>query len=234
LSASAASIESLLAEQRAYYRAISGEYEQNAIPGWNGGGLQDALEAFAPRGEVLELACGPGSRTVHLARHAEQLTALDAAPEMLALARRRVLEQPAVADLASEQRVRFVQADVFSWQPDRLYDVVAFAFWLSHVPPQRFDEFWALLQRCLKPHGRVFFVDDAHRTAEELAGEQSGFTVRRGAPGGTRYRIVKSAWTPAQLQARLAALGWAITVASVEGPFFCGQGTRATRSRQRA
>jgi hypothetical protein len=33
--------------------------------------------------------------------------------------------------------VRFVQADLFAWKPDRRYDVAFFGFWLSHVPCDR-------------------------------------------------------------------------------------------------
>ena len=43
-----------------------------------------------------------------------------------------------------------------------------FAFWLSHVPLERFESFWSLIDRCFEPEGRVFLVDDAHRTPEEL------------------------------------------------------------------
>jgi trans-aconitate methyltransferase len=60
------------------------------------------------------------------------VTALDAAPEMLALARNRV----------ADPRVKFVCADLFTWRPDRRYDVVFFGFWLSHVPLERFAALW--------------------------------------------------------------------------------------------
>ena len=63
-----------------------------------------------------------------------------------------------------DDRVRFVQADLFTWVPDRRYDVVFFGFWLSHVPPGRFESFWTLVAGCLKEDGRVFFADDAYRT----------------------------------------------------------------------
>jgi hypothetical protein len=39
------------------------------------------------------------------------------------------------------ERVRFVAADLFTWTPDRRYDVVFFGFWLSHVPAERFASF---------------------------------------------------------------------------------------------
>jgi 2-polyprenyl-3-methyl-5-hydroxy-6-metoxy-1,4-benzoquinol methylase len=82
-------LDPLLAEQVAYYRAIAGEYEEHAIPGAWGGELSAALASFRPAGSVLELACGPGMWTNQLCRHAVDVTAVDAAPEMLAIARPR-------------------------------------------------------------------------------------------------------------------------------------------------
>ena len=58
-------------------------------------------------------------------------------------------------------RVTFVHTDLFTWRPPRQFDVVAFGFWLSHVPPQRFEAFWRLVRDALRPDGRVFFVDNA-------------------------------------------------------------------------
>src|ERR1700693_6032707 len=124
-------VEALLAEQIAYYRARASEYTQTAFPEVPAGDMwlaraevQALLTTFRPAGEVLELACGPGAWTPELLTHADTLTAVDASPEMLALARQRV---PAGG-------VRFIEADLFSWRPDRRYDVVFFGFWLSHVP----------------------------------------------------------------------------------------------------
>jgi hypothetical protein len=36
-------------------------------------------------------------------------------------------------------------------------NLLFFSFWLSHVPPARFEEFWALVRGALKPEGRAFF-----------------------------------------------------------------------------
>lgn len=80
------------------------------------------------------------------------LTVVDASPEMLAMNRQRV----------RDPRVRYVTADLFEWQPDRVYDVVFFGFWLSHVPPDRFAPFWLLVNRCLAPGGRAIFVDNLY------------------------------------------------------------------------
>jgi trans-aconitate methyltransferase len=210
-------LEPLLAEQLAYYRALAAEYGDHAITGPGGSELIPALDAFGPTGCVLELACGPGVWTAHLLRHATSVTAVDASPEMLAIASARV----------SDERARFIQADLFQWAPDRRYDLVFFGFWLSHVPLQRFESFWSLVADCLEVDGRVFFIDDAYRTPDELVYGESSSTIRRRLSDGTAYRAVKVPHDPKQLEKRLAQLGWRVTVAPTSGPFFWGAGSPA-------
>ena len=207
----------LLAEQIAYYRAVAPEYERHSLPERGASEVAAALEAFAPAGDVLELACGPGMWTELLLRHAKSLTAVDAAPEMLARAKARV----------GEGRVRFLQADLFSWRPDRRYDVVFFGFWLSHVPEGRFEAFWALVADCLAPGGRVFFADDAFRTPEELIEGESSSTIERRLVDGTTYRAVKVPHRPADLEKALASLGWRFAVTQTSGHFYWGSGSRS-------
>lgn len=208
-------IDPLLAEQIAYYRAIAPEYEDHAIPGPGASELTAALDAFCPAGRVLELACGPGAWTERLLRHAASVTAVDAAPEMLARARARV----------GEERARFVQADLFTWRPDRRYQVVFFGFWLSHVPLDRFESFWSLVADCLEPGGRVFFVDDGYRTPDELIEGESSSTIRRRLNDGSAFRAVKVPHRPTDLEDRLRRLGWCITVTpTTAGPFYWGAG----------
>lgn len=207
----------LLGEQMAYYEALAPEYGEHALPGGGGDELVAALEAFRPAGDVLELACGPGTWTVQLARHARSVTAVDAAPAMLARAAERV----------GAARVRFVQADLFNWRPDRHYDAVVFGFWLSHVPLERFASFWDLVAQCLVPGGRVFFADDGHREPDELVEGAASSTIRRRLKDGTAHRAVKVPHDPAALEARLAALGWRVAVTPTSGPFYWGAGGRA-------
>jgi SAM-dependent methyltransferase len=206
----------LLGEQIAYYRAVAGEYEDHALDAPGGDALFAALDSFRPTGSVLELACGTGLWTQTLLGHADDVTALDAAPEMLAIASARL----------RDERVRFVETDLFSWKPARRYDVVFFAFWLSHVPVERFDWFWSLVDDSLLPGGRVFFIDDGYRTPDELIEGESSSTVRRRLNDGTAHRAVKVAHEPIDLEARLASLGWRITVTPTSGPFFWGAGGR--------
>ncbi len=205
----------LLGEQAAYYRALAADYLDQGLDLPGGDELAEALAAFQPTGSVLELACGPGVWTGQLLRYATDVTAVDASQEMLAIAAARV----------GDERVRFIQADLFTWKPDRRYDVVFFGFWLSHVPAERFASFWSLVADCLKPAGRVFFADDAYRTPEELIEGPSSSTIRRQVPDGTAYRLVKVPHQPADLERRLRQLGWHIKVTSTAGPFYWGAGS---------
>jgi SAM-dependent methyltransferase len=210
--------DQVLAEQRAYYSALGPEYLDQGLDLPGGAELTDALDAFRPAGSVLELACGPGVWTPQLLRHASDVTAVDASREMLAIAARRV---PGGAS------VRFVQADLFTWEPDRRYDVVFMGFWLSHVPAERFKSFFGRVAAALAPGGRVFFADDGYRTPDELIEGPASSTIRRRTPDGTAYRIVKVPHEPAELERRLRGLGWDITVTPTAGPFFWGAGSRA-------
>ena len=97
---------------------------------------------LAKRGRaVLELACGTGLFTRHLAPRVAAVTAVDASPEVIAINRARV----AVAER------RYVQADLFAFEPDTRYDCVFMSFWLSHVPHARFDAFWAMVRARWRP-----------------------------------------------------------------------------------
>ncbi len=211
-------LDDLLSEQISYYRARAPEYEAGTLDLPGGDEIEDALDSFRPTGDILELACGPGRWTKQLLRHAQSVTALDASPEMLAIASRRV---------GRDHRVRFVNTDLFRWRPDRRYDVVLFGFWLSHVPLQRFDSFWSMVAECLAPRGRVFFADDAYRTPDELIEGESSTTIRRRLEDGTGFRAVKVPHTASGLGRRLTEMGWQIEVRQTSGPFFWGSGARA-------
>jgi len=212
-------VDHLLDEQIAYYRALAADYLDQGLDLPGGDELTGALDAFEPAGSVLELACGPGVWTGQLLRYATDVTAVDASPEMLAIAAART----------GSGRVRFVRADLFTWKPDRRYDVVFFGFWLSHVPAERFESFWSLVADCLEPAGRVFFADDAYRTPGELVDGPSSPAIRRRIPGGTAYRLVKLPHRPADLERQLRQLGWDIQVTSTAGPFYWGAGRRGNR-----
>jgi demethylmenaquinone methyltransferase/2-methoxy-6-polyprenyl-1,4-benzoquinol methylase len=210
----------LLDHQIAYYRARAAEYDRTfSIDGDPFAGdaqaVRAALTAFAPRGRVIELAAGTGQWTAELARHADELLAVDASPEMLERNAAKV----------GDARVRYAVADVFSLAPDPTWDIVFFGFFLSHVPPSPFERFWRTVRGLLAPRGRVFFVDEGRHEnwAEDWIDEPAG-VVRRTLDDGTVHQAVKVLWRPADLEERLARLGWRATV-TASGPFYWGTAT---------
>lgn len=224
--------DSMIQEQIQYYRQRAPEYDETSSPSGDpfapfGKQLEVALHDFRPTGNVLEIASGTGTWTKLLLDHADAVTALDAAPEMHEASR---------AKLGLDDRVTYVEADVLSWEPDDRYDVVFFANWLSHVPPNSFDNFWGLVATSLAPGGRVAFVDeikDAWRNddfAEEFIDNPSTPLVRRPLRDGRTFNVVKVFWDPQDLEQRLAHLQWNITVHEA-GPFYWGQGSRADPAR---
>jgi len=224
----------LLDEQIAYYQARAREYDEWFFrQGRYDRGdelnrqwfseveqVRKALDAFGPMGHVLELACGTGLWTEQLVRHAEQLTAIDAVSEMLAINQVRV----------QSPKVRYLQANIFEWHPEEQYDVVFFGFWLSHVPQEQFEEFWKLVDAALKPAGRVFFVDsryDVTSTAKDHHLEGSGATtVKRRLNDGREFRIVKIFYEAAKLAGRLGELQWRFEIEETDTYFIYGSGDK--------
>jgi SAM-dependent methyltransferase len=211
--------QDLIEDQIRYYSRRAAEYDDTSTPPNDpvapyARRLWAALDRFHPQGKVLELACGTGSRTALLLPHASEVLALDSSQEMIEIARGKI----------DDPRVRFKRADLFSWIPEDNYDVVCFFFWLSHVPPSRFEDFWNLVGACLAPSGRVFFADEGeHGFWREDFVEDDRPVVRRTLRDGTSHRAVKVFWRPRDLEERLRHLGWDVSVSS-SGPFYSAQG----------
>ncbi|MEE3258398.1 MAG: class I SAM-dependent methyltransferase [Candidatus Latescibacterota bacterium] len=232
----------IIQDQIAYYRARANEYDEwfyrqgrfdhgeEFNNKWFAqvAEVARALDAFAPAGDVLELACGTGLWTERLIRHATTLTALDAAPEVLAINKERVKDVSKMGAARSDAApsIRYLQTDLFAWEPDQRYDVVYFSFWLSHVPPERFTPFWDLVHRCLKPDGRAFFIDSLYEPTttannHQLLGKDSTIQDRE-LNDGRAYRIVKVYHEPESLAAQLADLGWNTAIDRTEDYFIYG------------
>ncbi|MGV4983318.1 class I SAM-dependent methyltransferase [Streptomyces sp. NRAIS4] len=203
--------DALLAEQRAYYRAGAAEYDR---PYAEHEALQELLavvDDLPIAGDVLELACGTGQWTLRLAERARSVTAVDAATEVLALARART----------ASHSVQFLEADLFEWQPPRRYDTVFFAFWLSHIPPTRLPDFWNTVAAALAPGGKAIFIDDGPAAAayEEVLADQPAPAALRRLDDGSQYRIVKVFHDAQTLTDDLTALGWSVRIRTMAGNF---------------
>lgn len=228
--------DDVLQQQLEYYRARAGEYDEWFLrkgrydrgPEFNALWFEEvhqvvgALNAFRPAGDVLELACGTGLWTVRLAEVATHITAVDASPEVLTLN----------ADRVKSRRITYVQANLFDWEsPRHAFDVVFFSFWLSHVPPDRFDSFWQKVRRALRPGGRFFFIDsqrEATSTAmDHQLPESTSTTLRRRLNDGREFEIVKVFYDPDALRERLQQLGWKVEIRHTPTYFLYGFGENA-------
>lgn len=205
----------ILDEQISYYRARANEYDEWFLrqgrydrgpehrAEWlrEIGEMDGVLRATVRGADVLELACGTGLWTRRLAENNRTIVAVDASPEAIAINRERV----------GSAAVEYHAADIFSWVPGRDFDVVFFSFWLSHVPASRFEEFWSLVKRALRPGGRVFFIDSLMEPTSTAADhgplDESGISRRR-LNDGREFEVVKVFYDPGGLEKRLAGMGW--------------------------
>lgn len=221
----------ILSEQVEYYRARAGEYDEWFLrqgrydrgaahrDEWFAevGVAERAVKDWLPEGDILELACGTGLWTRHIATPGRRVVAVDAAPEVLALNRKRV----------ASDRVTYVVADLFSWQPPReSFDAVFFGFWLSHVPESRFEDFWCLVGSALRPGGPAIFVDSQraqYSTALNHGPLDDSGVSERLLNDGRSFRIVKVFHEAADLESRLARLGWVGEVRTTRQFFLYGK-----------
>ena len=169
---------------------------------------------MGPTGSVLEIACGTGLWTEALAGLADTVTAIDAAPEAVEIARDRVRSANA----------SFEVADVFSWTSDARFDVIFFSAWLSHVPANRFEQFWQSLRGLLAEDGRVLFIDEHvdEREKEAYVAGRDEVVERRLRDGGT-FRVIKNFVDPERLELRLRRLGWDCAIRRDGSDWVCGE-----------
>ncbi len=215
----------ILKEQIAYYRARAGEYDESLIKFHRlaaGESLEadkepDVLEKGAyllrqmgPFDQVLELACGTGLWTRVLFQIGRDITAIDAAPEMIALARQKV----------GSASVHFEQVDLFTWEPSREYDLVFFAFWLSHVPPEALDTFLAKARRAVRPGGSMVIIDQDVPTDEDQQIAKGDIYAVRPVLDGRTFTIVKVFYDLNTLQEKLSHLGFDVTVERLDAISF--------------
>jgi len=203
--------DSIFDEQIQYYRARAQEYDASIV---------EATDLLAPGkilllnlgkfDSILELACGTGIWTETLLQMGNAVTALDAAPEMLEIARQKL----------GDHRIKYQQADLFHWQPDRQYDLVFFANWLSHVPPEALDPFLDRVRRAVRSGGSVAMIDQHRPSASDRRIAKDDIYATRPIQDGRQFTIVKAFYDSAFLQRKFEALGFAVHINKFTGTFF--------------
>ncbi|MHB1446357.1 MAG: class I SAM-dependent methyltransferase [Acidimicrobiales bacterium] len=236
-------LEELLAEQVDFYRADAAGYDAWLRRLQDPDNLDEAavrfresrrlllewLENHGPFPRVLEIAAGTGILAELLIGVSGRLDLLDTSEDSLRLARERLS--------GHSQRVGYIGADVFSWDPgpDR-YDLVAFSSWLHHVPRAGMGAFWKKLETIVAPGGSVLFdfptpgLPAASVPETPPAEPGQDYAVYRAQDDvsirdrdGRRCRVVHVIFDPTELAEQLAGLGWQMTLLGAPGWFdgFC-------------
>lgn len=113
------------------------------------------LARIAPGESVLDVGCGTGDVTMkaHMrAGAAGRVHGIDAAPEMIAVARQKAIR----AGLEIDYRVAAVEALPF---PDANVDVVVSSLMMHHLPDDLKGRALTEIRRVLRPGGRLLVVD---------------------------------------------------------------------------
>jgi SAM-dependent methyltransferase len=173
--------------------------------------LRDFLPASFAGRAVLEVACGTGYWTQHIAQTAARLVAVDTGPEPLAFARLR----------PHAERVAFSLADAFAL-PASLgeFDAAFAGLWFSHVPVERREEFVRSLHARLGAGAKVIFIDNSEVQCREwpiVETDAHGNTYqRRQLRDGTIHRVLKNFPGEEELRRLLAPLAASITFRALE------------------
>ena len=220
----------LLSEQIRYYEARAPIYEhlyfrqgsyavddEAWTRNWERetGELEGFVQALPAEGSVLELACGNGLWTRFLAPRASRMVAVDASPTMLARNRAWI----------DDDRVRYVEADLFSWEQDERFGLIFAGFFVSHIPPDRWQPFWAKVRGWLEPGGVFALVDDCWgpdrpRSSQRVEGGPDHAHIRE--LDDESFTIVKRFFRPEELVAAFAEVGFRAEVGSTGEHFLYG------------
>lgn len=113
------------------------------------------LAQIQPGETILDVGCGTGDLTLVAKKRtgpSGKVAAIDAAPEMIAVARRKA----AHAQIEVDFRVSPVEALPF---PDASFDVVVSSLMMHHLPLAVKQQGLPEIRRVLKPGGRLVIID---------------------------------------------------------------------------
>jgi SAM-dependent methyltransferase len=138
------------------------------------GYMMTSLSPFFGAGKALELGCFEGESTLEYAERFDDLTVIEAADELIELAKRRVPE-----------RVKFIHSTIESAELPAVYDAIFLVHTLEHID----DPVGALsrIRRWLSPTGRLFVVvPNANAASRQLAVKMGLIPDNRAVTDGER------------------------------------------------
>lgn len=107
------------------------------------------LAELAPIGRALDLGCGRGELSVHLARLGHEVSAVDYSEHAVLLAQAAAEN----AALAGTPRIHFQCADVNAVDLTGFYDVVVASDLIEHLAPAELDRLYSRIASHLSPSG---------------------------------------------------------------------------------
>ncbi len=114
------------------------------------------LAELAPGEKVLDVGCGTGTLAIAVQRRVGpegEVHGIDAAPEMIAVARRKAVK----AGVGLDFQVGLIEDIPF---PDDQFDIVVSSLMIHHLPSDDLQSRgFAEIYRVLKPSGRLLVVD---------------------------------------------------------------------------
>lgn len=172
--------------------------------------------------EVLEVACGTGYWTQHIATSAKRLVATDGTAEPLAFARLR----------PGTESVMFRQADAYALPPDLgMFDGAFAGLWFSHVPVEARVAFLRGLHARLTPGARVVMIDNNEvqlRDFPVVETDAAGNTFQsRQLNDGSVHRVLKNFPTQSELVTLLADVGEQIVFSDLDNFWMVEYAVRA-------
>ncbi len=189
-----------------YYRRRAHEYEAiyhrpDAARLTEQEDLARAIRATLVDRDVLEIAAGTGWWTIHAAAVARHVTATDAVPETLEIARTKPL---------APDKVSFQLADAYDLGLlGRQFDGALSCCWLSHVRRADLRRFIDGMQDVLLPGAVVFLADNS--LVPEIGGElvapegENDTYRRRLLPSGETQLVLKNYFTAEELMSLVGA-----------------------------
>ncbi|HEV8073782.1 MAG TPA: class I SAM-dependent methyltransferase [Opitutaceae bacterium] len=189
-----------------YYSQRANEYERiYARPERQEdlGRLRDRLGSFFEGDHVLEVACGTGYWTEVVARSAHSIFATDITEKVLAIAKTKDFRGAAV---------EFHQADAYALPKfDGLFNAGFGAFWWSHIPKARIQEFLTSFHSHLAPGAKVAFIDnryiEGNSTPIFRAGEEADTYQMRTLQDGKLHKVLKNFPSPEELKTTIGDMG---------------------------
>ena len=186
-----------------YYARRAAEYEKIYLKPERQGDLkklEEMLSRAFPGMDLLEVACGTGYWTKFAAASARSILATDVNDEVIEIAKRKDYGQC---------RVSFFRCDAYALDGvPKGFDAGFHAFWWSHIPRGKIEEFLEAFHSRLAPGARVLMIDNLYvegsSTPVSRTDENGDTFQTRTIEDGSVHEVLKNFPTPEELKAQLA------------------------------